>query len=573
MARGTWAVLGVVLGMLFAGNTGIAESQLQLEIGEKIESEIEISDNQLEIFVESDGEVYFRRYEKDNGLWTLISEESVEVHKKGLLEPDKIEKSSGLDSIVKNYLESKNYDLEDLPSVVDYSSSKYIPPTGEQLGNSCVGWAVGYYLRTFQEGKEQGWEIVEDGGINRDRVFSPYFIYNQINGGTDNGATLQDAGKLLKNVGAASISDFSDPEGFEVKPSYDIVRKGYKYRIKDYYNLFGRNDSAEVKVGNLKEYLLTGDLPVVGVDAGYSWEQPHMDESGNYIVVSDESYIGGHAVIVVGYDDTIPTPDGIGAFKILNSWGEDWGNGGYSYVSYEAMAEDTISGVVYTDLERFYVENEHIPYVSGYIDGTFKPDRFITRAETIRLIVSSSRDQVLSGEQFSDVDGSYWASDDIYTAFQKGYVSGYPDGSFRPDAPVTRAEFAAIVYGSMGQSIPKGGDYLITKYFYDSLDMWSTRRVNILGTMGLINGYPDGSFRPDNSVSRAEAVVILNRVKERIADRSFIEGIGEPRYTDIKAENSKHWAYYDIMEASHGHIFLYELDGKRELKEIWRSQN
>lgn len=573
MAKGVWALSGLALGILLMGSPVAAEPQLQLEAGETVESEIEVSDSQLEAFVEVDGAVYFRRYEKADGLWTLNSEERVKLHSKGLLEPEKLEKSSELGSLVKNYLESKGYDLKDLPARVDYSDSKHIPPAGEQLGNSCVGWAVGYYLRTFQEGKEQGWDIVKDGKVDNDRVFSPYFIYNQINGGTDNGSTLQDAGKLLKNVGAATVSDFSDPEGFEVKPSYDVVRKGYKYRIKDYYNLFGRNDAAETKLGNLKEYLLTGDLPVVGIDAGYSWEQPHLDENGNHIVLSDESYIGGHAVVVVGYDDEFPTPDGTGAFKVLNSWGTEWGNGGYSYVSYEAMAEDTISGVAYTDLERFYVENEHIPYVSGYVDGTFKPDRFITRSETVKLIVSSSGDEVQSGDQFSDVGESHWASGEIYTAFQKGYISGYPDGSFRPDVPVTRAEFATIVYGSMGQSIPKGGDYLITKYFYDSLDMWSTRRVNTLGTMGLINGYPDGSFRPDDYVSRAEAVVILNRVKERVGDKSFMDRVEGVQYEDIVTRNSKHWAYYDILEASVDHVFLYELDGKRELKETWRSVN
>lgn len=571
MTRGTWVLLGLVLGALLIGGTANADMELRLEAGETVKSKLEISESQLEAFVEVDGAVYLRSYEKSDGIWVLKHEKSVEIHEKGLKEPEKREKSSGLDSIVKNYLDSNDYDLEELPERVDYSDSDYIPPAEEQSGNSCVGWAVGYYLRTFQEGKEQGWNIMGEGKINSERVFSPYFIYNQINGGADNGSTLQDAGKLLKNVGAVTISDFSDPEGFEVKPSYDIVRKGYKYRIKDYYNLFGRNDSAEIKVSRLKEYLLTGDLPVVGVDAGYSWEQPHMDENGNYIVVSDESYIGGHAVIVVGYDDKLPTPDGIGAFEILNSWGAEWGNGGYSYVSYEAMAEDTISGVVYTDLERFYVENEHAPYVSGYVDGTFKPDRFITRAETVKLIVSSSGEELQSGEQFSDVGESHWAGDEIYTAFQKGYISGYPDGSFRPDVPVTRAEFAAIIYGSMGQSIPKGGDYFITRYFYDSLDMWSTRRVNILGTMGLINGYPDGSFRPDEYVSRAEAVVILNRVKERIADRDFMDRTGKAQYRDVATKNSKHWAYYDILEASLEHVFLYELDDRRELKEIWRS--
>lgn len=571
MKRGLRIFIGTVLATFLLGGTAISEAELKLEAGETIESRRDISENSVELFVKRDGDVYLRKYEMIDGEWTSKYEEKIEIHEKGLQESEKREKSSGLDVLVKNYLLNKNYDPEELPRSMDYSDSKYIPPAEEQNGNSCVGWAVGYYLRTFQEGKEQGWSIVTDGELDRSRVFSAQFIYNQINGGADNGSTLQDAGKLLKYVGAATMSDFADPESFAVKPSYDTVRKGYKYRIEDYYNLFTRNDTAEVKVSRLKEYLLTEDLPVVGVDAGYSWERPYLDENGNYVVVVDDSYIGGHAVVIVGYDDSFPTPDGIGAFKILNSWGNQWGDNGYAYVSYEAMASDAISGMAYTDLERFYVENKHSPYVYGYEDGTFKPDRFITRAETVKMIVSSSEEELLSGMQFEDVDQDHWANEYIYTSARNGYVSGYPDGSFRPDIPITRAEFATIVYGSMGQSIPKGGDYLINRYFYDSLEQWSTRKVNILGTMGLISGYPDGSFRPENYISRAEAVVILNRVRERISDGEFLDKVDRADYEDLRKGNSKHWAYYDILEASRSHIFLYELGRDRELREKWRS--
>lgn len=570
MIKRVWALAGIVLISLLVGGLAFAESNIELSEGETLESKREISEDRVEIFFERGGNTYFRVYRKSGEDWTPESEERVEIHEKGLSGDNKAEKSAELEVLVKNYLRNHDYDLESLPKSVDYSNSEYLPPVQKQNGNSCVGWAVGYYLRTFQEGKEHGWDIMDGNSIDKNRVFSPYFIYNQINGSTDNGATLQDAGKLLKCVGAATIGDFEEPRGFDVKPSYDVVRKGYKYRIADFYKLFSRNDDSKMKINSLKEYLLTGDLPVIGIDAGHSWEKPHLNDRGEYIVTMDDSYIGGHAVVVVGYDDELLTPDGIGAFKVLNSWGTEWGDGGYAYVSYEAMATDTINGVVYTDLKRFYVDSYHEPYIYGYSGGTFRPDRFITRGETAKMILSAGDEEIYSGESFKDVDENHWAKDYIYTAFSVGYVSGYPDGSFRPDNPITRAEFASIIYTSMGKSIPKGGDYIITKYFYDSLGQWSTRSVNILGTMGLLGGYPDGSFRPDSYVTRAEAVAILNRVKERVPDRETIEKESETYYYDITVDGSRHWAYYDILEASKGHVFKYELDGNRELKEKWK---
>lgn len=570
MTKKIWTIMTIVSFLLFTGAIGFASSDLNLESDEKIITVREADADEKEVFLEKDGKELLRKYTLIDGEWKVESEAPVDIHKRGLVGLDKLGSSQELEVLVKNYLDSNKYDLGALPGKVDYSNSQYLPPVGKQEENSCVGWAVGYYLRTFQLAKEMDWSVSENGKPVPSKVFSPNFLYNQINGGEDNGATLQEAGKLLKNVGAATLKDFPYNQGdYKTKPTYDVVRSGYKYRIKDSYSLFSRSDISNIKISKLKEYLLTGDLPVVGVDAGYSWEIPHKDESGNFIVTKDDSYIGGHAVVVVGYDDSFKTPDGTGAFKVLNSWGAEWANGGYAYVSYEAMVEDSISGTVYTDLERFRVENRHESYIDGYGDGTFKPNEMVTRAEAVKMIVGLDSEPLIQGPSFPDSE-NHWASREIYTAFTKGYVTGYPDGNFLPNKSIKRAEFATIIYKKMGSSIPKGGDYVITKYFYDSIDHSTSRYVNTLGSMRLIGGYPDGSFKPEENITRAEAVMILNRIQERIPQEDFISSIDNPPFKDVIENGKKHWAYGNIFEASKNHVYEYNLDQSGELDEKWK---
>lgn len=577
MSRKYWMkiITSLLLAIILAGESQARDYNLredEIMLGERV-----ISEAMAEIFIERDGRVYIRSYLTSGEVAELRSEELVEVRKRGLSESKPVSNSRGVGHIVERYIQAKSLN-NDMPTSVDYSDSPYLPPAGNQVDNSCVGWAVGYHLRTYQLGLEKGWNIVEEGQVVEARVFSPNFIYNQINGGRDSGSTLDDAGDLLKNIGVVTMAEFPYiPGDYRSKPSYEVIRKGYKFRIEDYHMLFSRSDEADYKVQKIREYLNTGDLPVVGVDAGYSWEHPYRDESGNYFILKDDTYIGGHAILIVAYDDELETPDGIGAFKILNSWGKTWGDDGYAYISYEAMAEDAINAVVYTDLSRFYVEDIHKPYARGYEEGRFRPNRFITRAESVemimRLVIENDLDGVeskfIGGSIFKDIGDSYWAKNKINLAYEREYTLGYPDGTFRPNESITRAEFASLMYKHMGKSIPEGAESLVTKYFYDSVGHWSSRRISILGSMELINGYPDGSFRPDEYITRAEAVSIINRVEERVPDRQAIDKRDKSLFEDIYRDGKKHWAYYDIVEASESHVFEYNLEDG-QLVEVWK---
>lgn len=195
---------------------------------------------------------------------------------------------------------------------------------------------------------------------------------------------------------------------------------------------------------------------------------------------------------------------------------------------------------------------DHLAFLSGYANGTFEPDRNMTRAEVTtmfaRLLAEKMAADQTYSNTFSDVAKSHWAANYIGYMQQFGIVTGYTDGSFRPDAPVTRAEFAAIA--SRFERLTEG-----TKSFSDvPSSHWAAKYINFAATRGWVNGYADGTFRPNNSITRAEVAAVTCRLLERNADQSYIRShLSELRaFTDV---SESHWAYWYTMEAANGHDY------------------
>jgi hypothetical protein len=146
---------------------------------------------------------------------------------------------------------------------------------------------------------------------------------------------------------------------------------------------------------------------------------------------------------------------------------------------------------------------------SGYPDGTFKPNNQISRAEIATFTVLA-RGLTYTGGQtdFSDVPSTHWAYNFVMAAKQAGIIGGYPDGTFKPDNPVTRAEISAMVTSARSWTYSGAGipfiDVPQTHWAYSYV--MSTKEKNIVG------GYPDGSFKPDNHATRAEASVMVSRM-------------------------------------------------------------
>ena len=195
---------------------------------------------------------------------------------------------------------------------------------------------------------------------------------------------------------------------------------------------------------------------------------------------------------------------------------------------------------------------DHLAFLSGYANGTFKPDRNMTRAEVTtmfaRLLTEKMAADQTYSNTFSDVAKSHWAANYIGYMQQFGIITGYADGSFRPDASVTRAEFAAIA--SRFEKLTEGN-----KSFSDvPSSHWAAKYINFAATRGWVNGYADGTFQPNNSITRAEVAAVTCRLLERNADQSYIRShLSELRaFTDV---SESHWAYWYTMEAANGHDY------------------
>lgn len=195
---------------------------------------------------------------------------------------------------------------------------------------------------------------------------------------------------------------------------------------------------------------------------------------------------------------------------------------------------------------------DHLAFLSGYANGTFGPDRNMTRAEVTtmfaRLLTEKMAADQTYSNTFSDVAKSHWAANYIGYMQQFGIITGYADGSFRPDASVTRAEFAAIA--SRFEKLTEG-----TKSFSDvPSSHWAAKYINFAATRGWVNGYADGTFKPNNSITRAEVAAVTCRLLERNADQSYIRSHrSELRaFTDV---NESHWAYWYTMEAANSHDY------------------
>ncbi len=187
---------------------------------------------------------------------------------------------------------------------------------------------------------------------------------------------------------------------------------------------------------------------------------------------------------------------------------------------------------------------ESVPYLSGYEDGSVRPDNRITREEVLSLfyglLVNSDKGQTTGSASFKDLSASNWSTPAIQYFLQKGLVNGYEDGTFRPAAAMTRAELVAILV----QFLPKTSGQAATS-FSDSGSHWAKSAIEQAAAAGWVNGYEDGSFRPDQSITRAETVVLLNRALGRTPNPEQLAG--KKGFSDL---DSGHWAYYHLLESS-----------------------
>ena len=150
-------------------------------------------------------------------------------------------------------------------------------------------------------------------------------------------------------------------------------------------------------------------------------------------------------------------------------------------------------------------------YISGYPDGTFKPDNSITRAEFVVMVNKAMGYNKRGNAYFSDVSAAHWAYAEIMKGVEAGYITGNGDGTFRPDAPVTRQEAAVMISKILGldQDFASAAKYVDYRY----IPSWAAGYVGAVSKAGIMTGYPDGDFKSDRVLTRAESVVSLDKTK------------------------------------------------------------
>lgn len=192
----------------------------------------------------------------------------------------------------------------------------------------------------------------------------------------------------------------------------------------------------------------------------------------------------------------------------------------------------------------------HKLYMHGYEeDGSFRADAPIKRAEVATMFAYSLTDYT-PGQSFEnpywDVADDAWYNEYVSYLANLGVIEGYEDGTFRPEEAITRQEFATML-AQLGEVLP-AGEMPFTDVSAE--EQWGIDYIYTTYANGWVEGYEDGTFRPDNWITRAEAVKMVNGYLKRVVDASTFEGV---EYHDWYDVDKSHWAYYEILEASNDH--------------------
>ena len=210
---------------------------------------------------------------------------------------------------------------------------------------------------------------------------------------------------------------------------------------------------------------------------------------------------------------------------------------------------------------------DHYAYVVGYPDGMVYPQKNITRAEVatifFRLLTDETREaNMTKSNSYNDMKDGAWYTCAVSTLSKMGIIKGYEDGSFKPDASISRAEFAAIA----ARFDPDGDKTPAT--FSDVSSHWAKDEISIAANHGWIKGYEDGSFKPDQKITRAETMTLVNRVLKRLPETK------DDLHKDMKTwpdnQNESAWFYLAVQEATNSHYQKLKKDGTHETWESMR---
>ena len=304
-------------------------------------------------------------------------------------------------------------------------------------------------------------------------------------------------------------------------------------------------------------YEVTGDIPS---DAGDPPASAKVKMGGSYTVApaqttsqSRYTFSGwradGTGDIVTSLENLQQNVNLVGVWSYRSGGGSSGGGGG---------RKPTVD--IPDDVPTGLNGDDHFAYIVGYPDGNVKPGGNITRAEVatifFRLLTEDVRTaNSTQSNSLSDVSRGQWFNHAISTLSSMGIVKGNPDGTFDPDAPITRAEFAAIAARFDDKNTNT------TSNFSDIASHWAKDEIGVAANKGWINGYPDSTFRPDQYITRAEAMTLVNRVLNRLPEKSedlLDDMIKWPDNADASV-----WYYLAVQEATNSHDYSDKSDADK----------
>lgn len=301
----------------------------------------------------------------------------------------------------------------------------------------------------------------------------------------------------------------------------------------------------EVKEG---ENISQNDYPSIPTHSGYSFvkwveSKPNGDDNLVYTATWKSSNTSG------GGGTTVRRPGGGG------------GGGSISGGSTNNNNTTTIKDVDVPLAEAPGLNStDHVAYVIGYEDGTVRPEANISRAEVAtifyRLMTEEFRNEHRSTtNNFTDIENGIWYNNAVSTDVKAGLIKGYEDGSFAPDMNITRAEFAAVAARFLSEdAAPDSG-------FTDITGHWAAAEINRAVAAGWIRGKGDNIFAPDEYITRAEVMTLVNRMLNRVGNKA---GMSDDmvKWTDNPEEA---WYYADVQEATNSHEYVRD----EQNKETW----
>ena len=288
------------------------------------------------------------------------------------------------------------------------------------------------------------------------------------------------------------------------------------------------------------------------VDGEFTYEKAHKIDT-----IGDYDYAFNTATVEFGNDFATDGDDAI----------EEWTSNRVQVL----LAR--YSGAPSIDPNSPYLNTtEHFAYVIGYPDGLVHPEGKITRAEVatifFRMLTDEARSQYWSKTNpYPDVAETAWYNNAISTLTNLGILGGYEDGTFRPQGNITRAEFAtmAVRFFQHTEALKYGEDA-----FQDIDGHWANHYINLAYLLELVSGYPDGTFRPQNAITRAEAMTLVNNTLRRTPCADGVTAVEEHEDFIAWPDNANKgvWYYAAVQEATNSHDFTY-YTGELAGKELW----